>query len=105
MIFGLRILPAADEDVDAAALFLAQDSLETALRFCDAVAATFVRIREHPFAYMRFPLENPRLEEIRKCAVEGFPSQLVFYRVEGDMVEIMRVLHAARDLPEVLRDM
>jgi toxin ParE1/3/4 len=104
MTFGLRILPAADADVDAAAFFIAQDSVETALRFYDAVEATFRLIREHPLAYARFEFDHPRLQDVRKCSVHGFASHLVFFRVDADMVEIIRVLHGARDLPEALRE-
>jgi plasmid stabilization system protein ParE len=39
MKYRLRISPAADADVDAAALFIAQDNLPAALRFFDAVQA------------------------------------------------------------------
>ncbi len=103
MTFGLRILPAADADVEAAALYIAQDSVETAQRFFDAVEATFRQIRERPMAYARFEFDHPRLMDVRKCSVQGFASHLVFFRVDADMVEIIRVLHGARDIPEALR--
>ena len=102
MSHGLRILPAADADVDAAAFFIAQDSVDAALRFFDAVAATYHKIREHPRADARLMFDHPRLQDVRKCSVQGFSSHLVFYRIDADMVEIIRVLHAARDLPAVL---
>jgi len=41
MTFGLRILPAADDDVDEAAAFIAKDSLDAALNFYDAANATY----------------------------------------------------------------
>ena len=45
---------------------------------------------------------DPRLFGIRVWRVKGFPRHLIFYRtIEGD-VEIVRVLHGARDLPSLL---
>jgi len=48
MTYTLRILPAADTDIDEAALYIAQDSLENALRSYDAIDTTYRLIRAHP---------------------------------------------------------
>jgi plasmid stabilization system protein ParE len=37
--------------------------------------------------------------------VKGFPNYLVFSRNEGTKLEIVRVLHGARDLAAILRRM
>ena len=34
----------------------------------------------------------------------GFPNHLVFYRIVGGVVRVVRVLHASRDLTTVLAD-
>jgi toxin ParE1/3/4 len=104
MNYGLRILPAADADVDEAGLFIAQNNLDTALRFYDAIDQTFREIRDHPTRWPRYELDHPRLSELRKRSVLGFDDYLVFYRIDADMVEIIRVLHGARDIPTVLGD-
>lgn len=104
MIFGLRILPAADGDVDAAASFIAQDNLEAALRFYDAVETTFTQLRHHPNRGPVYPTDHPRLVGIRRCVVADFPNYLVFYRIDAEMVEIIRVLRGARDIPLILSD-
>jgi plasmid stabilization system protein ParE len=41
--YGLRILPAAVNDVDELAAFIAKNSIEQAIRFYDAVAITTTR--------------------------------------------------------------
>ncbi|HEY2587691.1 MAG TPA: type II toxin-antitoxin system RelE/ParE family toxin [Tepidisphaeraceae bacterium] len=102
MTFGLRVRPAADTDVDEIAAYIARDSVEQALRFYDAVNATYKMILEAPHRWPLYGLTHSRLKEIRKRAVAGFPNHLVFYRIDADMVEIVRVLHGARDLPSVL---
>jgi len=104
MIYGLRILPAADADVDMAGLYVARDNLEAALRFYDAIDQTYRQIRDHPKRWPRYELDHPRLKELRKTAVIGYRNYLVFYRIDADMVEIIRVLHGARDIPALLME-
>jgi toxin ParE1/3/4 len=102
MTYRLRILPAADADVDEAALFIARDNFDAAMRFYDAVDMTYRQIRAHPTRWPRYELPEPRLANLRKRAVFGFRNYLVFYEVGGDVVEIIRVLHGARDIPSIL---
>jgi toxin ParE1/3/4 len=104
MKYRLRILPAADADVDDAAEFIARDSLARALRFYDAVDETYHQIREYPARWPRYELEHPRLVGLRKRSVARFSTYLVFYHIDADVVEIIRVLHGARDIPTVLGD-
>jgi toxin ParE1/3/4 len=104
MKYRLRILPAADVDVDDAALFIAEDNLSAALRFYDAVDKTYRQIRDHPRRSPHYNLDHPRLADLRKCAVSGFRNYLVFYRIDAEEVEIIRVLHGARDIPSVLSE-
>lgn len=35
--------------------------------------------------------------EVRKWPVQGFPNHLVFYRIDGDRLDVVRVLHGSRD--------
>lgn len=103
MTFGLRVLPRADADVDEIATYIAHDSIDQALRFYDAVNSTYKTILEAPTRWALYGLVHPRLTNIRKLAVVGFPNHLVFYQIDADMVEIVRVLHGARDIANVLQ--
>ena len=98
-----RVSPAADRDLDEQADYLAkQASLETALRFYDAAAATFEKIAQMPSMGERWDSSNPRLAELRVWRVEGFEKRLIFYRPVDGGIEIVRVLHGARDIESVL---
>jgi toxin ParE1/3/4 len=44
----------------------------------------------------------PDLRGLRSRPISGFGSWLLFYRVQAGAVEIVRVLHGARDLPRAL---
>jgi len=104
MRYRLRIYPAAEADVDDAALFIARDSLDVALRFYDSVEQTYRQIREHPLRWPRYEMDHPKLANLRKRAIVGFRKYLVFYRIDGGSVEIIRVLHGARDIPSVMAE-
>ncbi|HEX3355708.1 MAG TPA: type II toxin-antitoxin system RelE/ParE family toxin [Tepidisphaeraceae bacterium] len=104
MTFRLRIRPAADHDVDELAAYIARQSLEQALRFYDAVADTYKLILQAPSRWPIYEFSNPRLGGIRKRAVRGFRNHLVFYRIDSNKVEIIRVLHGARDIPAILEE-
>ena len=45
---------------------------------------------------------NPRLEGLRVWRIQGFEKHLIFYRPVDDGIEIVRVLHGARDIDRLL---
>jgi toxin ParE1/3/4 len=47
---------------------------------------------------------NPRLADIRVWAVKGFRNHLVFYRPIEEGIEVLTVLHGARNLDTALAD-
>jgi toxin ParE1/3/4 len=97
------VLPAADRDLDDQADYLASHAgLETALRFHDAANSTFAKLGEMPSISERWRSANPRLADLLIRRIEGFEKHLIFYRAADDGIEIVRVLHAARDLDSVL---
>jgi toxin ParE1/3/4 len=98
----LRILPAADADMDEIALYIARDNLGAALRFYDAVEKTFRELGEHPERWPQYELNHPRLEGLRKRSVRGFSRYLIFYRIEGREVRIIRMLQGSRDIAAAL---
>lgn len=96
----LRVLPAADRDTDEAADYYATTGgLELALRFMAAVSASYDFLLENPLAGSTVKAFDPRLPEVRFWRVKGFEDYLVFYRTLSERLEVVRVLHGARDLP------
>ena len=99
----VRVLPAADRDIDGQAGYLMHEaSLEIALRFYDATAATFENLARMPGMGEQRETANPRLAGLRVWRIEGFANHLIIYRPIDGGIEIIRVLHAARDIDAVL---
>jgi toxin ParE1/3/4 len=89
--------------LDEQAGYLAREaSLETALRFYDAAAATFEKLARMPGIGERRDSTKPRLAELRVWRVEGFEKHLILYRLSGTGIDIVRVFHGARDIDRVL---
>ncbi len=93
------VFPAAVRDLDEHAMYLGERAgIETALRFYDSASHTFAMLTESPGIGEPRPSSRPELTGLRVCSIEGFTRHLVFYRVEGDTIEVIRVLHGRRDL-------
>jgi toxin ParE1/3/4 len=98
-----HVLPAADRDLDEQAAYLATEaSLDTALRFYDAASITFGTIANMPGMGEQWPSAHPRLAGLRVWRIKGFERHLIFYCAADDCIEIVRVLHGARDIDAVL---
>ncbi len=98
-----HLLPAADKDLDDLADYLGRlAGLETALRFYDAAATTFAELARMPGMGERRNSRNPRLADVRTWRIGGFENHLIFYRPSGVDIEIIRILHAARDIRRIL---
>jgi len=98
----VRVRPLADREVDAHADYIARDDLSAAARFLDAVQAAYDRIGESPGIGSTRYAHLPLLESLRMWAVPDFENYLVFYLERPGYVDVLRVLHAARDIPTAL---
>ena len=98
MSLSIRPRSAAEQDVANHAEYIQRDSLDAALRFLDAVDAAFRRLGENPQIGAVCRFTKPHYAGMRVWPVPGFRKYLIFYRVAPGEVEVIRVLHGARDL-------
>ena len=88
---------------DAAAHYAAEADPATARRFIDAVEQAFILIGRHPgIGSPRYAVELD-LPGLRARPVEQFPY-LIFYLEHEDRIDVLRILHARRDIPTSLQD-
>lgn len=99
----LILRPLADRNTDQQFEYLAIDAdLPTAQRFLKALRATLRTLQGDP------DLGSPRtfkalpLAGMRVWPVRGFRHQLIFYIASPQSLEVVRVLHAARDAEAAL---
>jgi toxin ParE1/3/4 len=92
----------ADRDIDEQLVYLARRSHSLAARFLESLEQTFVILTESPDRGFCWDDDSRSERSIRVCSVRGFPNVLVFYRPIENGVEIIRVLHGARDISTIL---
>jgi plasmid stabilization system protein ParE len=100
----VRVFPAADRDIDAHIAFISRERPEAALRFLDAVATTFDHIARMPGMGSARNYRNPRLAGLRMIPVSGFETFLIFYIFTTRTVDIVRVLHTARNIGKIFAE-
>ena len=95
--------PQAEADLtDQFVYYLTTAGSEVAERFLAAVEAAAGRLLETPGIGVKRSFRHPSLQGLRMHPVRGFERHLVFYRERDDGIEIVRVLHGARDIPSVM---
>jgi toxin ParE1/3/4 len=47
---------------------------------------------------------NPELRDVRRLTVTGFENWLLFYRDTEDRIDVIRVLHGARDIAAIFEE-
>jgi len=96
----LRVLPRARVDIlDQATYFATEEGENLSQRFLQGVEGTLSRLAEFPDLGSKRTFGNPRLATLLIWPTQGFPKHFIVYRVLEDHLEIVRVLHAARDIP------
>lgn len=89
----LVIRERADRDIDEQLVYLARQSHATAERFLEAIDRTLKILAESPDRGFLWDADG-----IRVWSIRGFTNWLIFYRLIDDGIEIIRILHGARDL-------
>ena len=77
-------------------------SVEAAQRLYKAAVQTFVKLSEQPG--MGTLTECAAVPDLRRWRVQGFESLLIFYRYDERHLYLIRLLHGARDLNNLLDD-
>lgn len=80
---------------------IACDNLEAAERFISAAESAFSFLSNTPSAGSAREFFTPELRGIRMWPIRGFENYLIFYRQISEGLEIVRVIHGARDIPAI----
>ena len=88
-----RVSDAARIDLEEIWLFIAQDNPDAADRFIQIIVSRFASLASMPYVGRQ---RKDLGAQLRSLPVKSY---VVFYRLKEDGVEIVRVLHGARDFP------
>ncbi len=96
------ITPKASQDIDEHFAYISQTNPDAALRFFDATRQTIARLASMPGLGSPYLVNNQSLVGLRKWGVKGFENYLIFYLHQEELLEVVRILYATRDLPAIL---
>ena len=97
--------PRALRDLDAGAAYIQERSgPERAIRFLRAADSTFATLAGVPGMGVRYEPDEPLYADLRYFPITRHRKFLVFYRPLPDGIEVLRVLHGARDIAGVLAE-
>jgi toxin ParE1/3/4 len=95
---------AAKRDLTDHFVFLGENaSVDVARRFLHAANVSFQALAQMPELGAQRTFRNARFSSVRALPVKGFERYLIFYRLLTDGVEILRVIHGARDIERLFR--
>ena len=98
---GLIVKPPVWDDLREIGQRIAKDNPDAADRFFTAAKAAFELLTRHPGLGR---LRSFSLLGVRSWVVPDFESYVIFYVPTKTDVQVLAVLHGARDLPKVMRD-
>jgi toxin ParE1/3/4 len=93
--------PEARRDLIEIADYIARDSIDAALRFLDMADHEFAQLALMPGMGPCREFSSDRLGEVRSWPIKGFMNYLIFYRELPGAIEVLRVIHGARNIDEV----
>ncbi len=97
------LLPSAELDLGEQLKYIAERNFEAALRFHAMVRRTCEQLAALPYSGESYPAIRPRVLGLRVTTLPKFSSYRLFYRIVGrQAIEVIRILHTARDLPREL---
>ena len=94
--------PRARRDILAIVGYIAERNPTAARALLAAFRQALAGLRAHPEAGRRYAPEHPAFAGVRALPIPGFPDHLIFSRYDGVTVEVIRVLHGARDILAIL---
>ncbi|MGL6227546.1 MAG: type II toxin-antitoxin system RelE/ParE family toxin [Thermoguttaceae bacterium] len=84
-------------DVFDIASYLEQQSEKAGFRFIDSLERTYHLLAQMPEIGEKCHFRSSEMRNSRVWPVRNFLQYLIFYRVEIDRIEILRVLHGSQD--------
>jgi len=97
MALRLVIAPRAQADLRDVAEYIAKEDPGAALRILVRTEKSIERLLERPF--LGPAVVRPPRRDLRKLTIAPY---IVFYRVAGAELQVVRLLHSSRDVDDVL---
>jgi toxin ParE1/3/4 len=101
MSYEIRKKPQAERDIEECFVYIGEENLDIAVHFLVAVEDSIEAIGRNPFIGKQRDFKNLKIKNLRMRLVKDFANYQIYYTVEAEIIEIIRVLHGARDLEDI----
>jgi toxin ParE1/3/4 len=91
------------QDLIDISTYISLDNLDAGDRFLYAAEATFQQIAKMPGIGKLCNFAHPRLTQVRQFPVKGFKNYLIYYQIQGEIIDIMHVFQGAQNIPLILQ--
>jgi toxin ParE1/3/4 len=99
---AIIISPEARADLNDYYDYVVQINPDAALEMFDAARITFADLARMPNLGKRYTMPNSSQNDLRQWHIKGSRRYLIFYRVQEEAVEIIRILHGSQDIDRIL---
>jgi toxin ParE1/3/4 len=95
----LRIFkrPQAEADIEECFVYIAEGDFESGITFLQAVEESLNELSEFPLLGKTRNFASAELRMIRMWHVKGHENYLIFYTYSDNLIDLIRILHGARD--------
>jgi toxin ParE1/3/4 len=83
---------------------LAEDNEAIAIAFIDSFDNSVERLRQFPNIGTTCRFRSLELQGLRRWFVQGYEKYLIFYCINNDTLEVLRLLHSSRDIEAALQE-
>jgi toxin ParE1/3/4 len=94
----LILMPRAREDIKQIATYIGEDNPQASRAFRQTLQNIYEVLLELPEMGSIRDFRNPEMKGIRMLPLPKFKNYLLFYRPTSERLEIVHVLHGARDV-------
>ena len=91
-----------DPDTSPFSPYYGLHSAQAAIRFRVQAQRTMDLLTAMPNLGARYESEHPLCVELRFLSISKFRNYVIFYRPVAEAIEVVRVLHARRDIHSIL---
>ena len=92
----------ARRELEDIAVYIGRRRPSAARPFLAAARKTYDTVAARPAVVSNWKPEDPRFEGLRYFPITRYPTYVIFYRPLPDGVEVLHVLHGARDLEGIV---
>jgi toxin ParE1/3/4 len=100
---SVRFTPKAVKDIREYAAWIRKESPTAALKFLEAVKLTGNTVSRTPGIGSRRYADITFVSGVRMIKVKGFEKYLLFYLEHENSIDVIRLLHGARNIPDALQ--